>query len=198
MPNAQIVSQRCGRVSLRRRLRTRRVADRFHVMKQINEELDQKRKKAKRAAEKIKNKKERENILAGLTHNKYPLLKKKENLNSEKKAKIESVEKVAPELGKMYRIKEGIRDIFDSQITSDEALYKFQEWTETAYKYFPKSCRTISRWIDEILAYFDSRTTQGVVEGINQKIKLIKRRAYGLTNFVKFRRRILLNWYFCY
>ncbi|WP_341529932.1 ISL3 family transposase [Nostoc sp. UHCC 0302] len=59
MPNAQIV------------------ADRFHVMKQINEELDQKRKKAKRAAEKIKNKKERESTLAGLTHSKYPLLKKK-------------------------------------------------------------------------------------------------------------------------
>jgi transposase len=180
MPNAQVV------------------ADRFHVMKQINEELDQKRKKEKRAAEKIKNKKHREEILAGLTHSKYPLLKKKENLNPDEKAKIESVEKVAPELGEMYQIKEGIRDIFESQITSDEALSKFLEWTETAYKYFPKSCRTISRWIDEILAYFDCRTTQGVVEGINQKIKLIKRRAYGLTNFDNFRRRILLNWYFCY
>lgn len=180
MPNAQVV------------------ADRFHVMKQINEELDQKRKKEKRAAEKIKNKKHREEILAGLTHSKYPLLKKKENLNPDEKAKIESVDKVAPELGEMYQIKEGIRDIFESQITSDEALSKFLEWTETAYKYFPKSCRTISRWIDEILAYFDCRTTQGVVEGINQKIKLIKRRAYGLTNFDNFRRRILLNWYFCY
>ena len=43
----------------------------------------------------------------------------------------------------------------------------------------------------------DHRTTQGAVEGINQKIKLIKRRAYGLTNFGNFRRRILLNWHFC-
>lgn len=39
---------------------------------------------------------------------------------------------------------------------------------------------------------------QGVVEGINQKIKLIKRRAYGLTNFESFRRRVLLNWHFSY
>ncbi|MFM7365253.1 MAG: transposase [Cuspidothrix sp.] len=45
---------------------------------------------------------------------------------------------------------------------------------------------------------FDNGTTQGVVEGINQKIKLIKRRAYGLTSFDNFRRRILLNWYFSY
>ncbi len=38
----------------------------------------------------------------------------------------------------MYRNKEAIRDIFESQITSDEALYKFLEWTQAAYKYFPK------------------------------------------------------------
>ncbi|YAF96571.1 MAG: ISL3 family transposase [Nodularia sp. CChRGM 3473] len=178
MPNAQVV------------------ADRFHVMKQINQELDEKRKQEKRAAVKIKNRQERESKLAGLTHSKYPLLKKKESLSDEEKAKIYSLQKLAPELEEMYRNKEAIRDIFESQITSDEALYKFLEWTERAYKFFPKSCRTISRWIDEILAYFDHRTTQGIVEGINQKIKLIKRRAYGLTNFSSFRRRILLNWYF--
>ncbi|YAF97645.1 MAG: ISL3 family transposase [Nodularia sp. CChRGM 3473] len=164
MPNAQVV------------------ADRFHVMKQINQELDEKRKQEKRAAVKIKNRQERESKLAGLTHSKYPLLKKKESLSDEEKAKIYSLQKLAPELEEMYRNKEAIRDIFESQITSDEALYKFLEWTERAYKFFPKSCRTISRWIDEILAYFDHRTTQGIVEGINQKIKLIKRRAYGLTN----------------
>ncbi|YAF95973.1 MAG: ISL3 family transposase [Nodularia sp. CChRGM 3473] len=178
MPNAQVV------------------ADRFHVMKQINQELDEKRKQEKRAAVKIKNRQERESKLAGLTHSKYPLLKKKESLSDEEKAKIYSLQKLAPELEEMYRNKEAIRDIFESQITSDEALYKFLEWTERAYKFFPKSCRTISRWIDEILAYFDHRITQGIVEGINQKIKLIKRRAYGLTNFSTFRRRILLNWYF--
>ncbi|MFP3386116.1 transposase, partial [Tritonibacter sp. SIMBA_163] len=34
-------------------------------------------------------------------------------------------------------------------------------------------------------------------EGINQKIKLIKRRAFGLRNFNNFRRRLLLSWHFC-
>lgn len=173
------------------------VADRFHVMKQINQELDARRKQEKRAALTIKSRQEREQKLAGLTHSKYPLLKKKESLSDEEKAKIASLQKVAPELGEMYRNKEAIRDIFESLITSDEALDKFLEWTQAAYKLFPKSCRTICRWIDEILAYFDHRTTQGIVEGINQKIKLIKRRAYGLTNFSNFRRRVLLNWYFC-
>ncbi len=172
------------------------VADRFHVMKKINEELDGRRKKEKREAEKIKNKQEIENKIEVLKNSKYVLLKKKEKLNKIEKKKLESVEKVAPELIKMYEKKEKWREIFESKITADEAFWKTIEWIESAYKYFPKSCQTIRRWIDEILAYFDNRTSQGAVEGINQKIKLIKRRAYGLTNFDNFRRRILLNWHF--
>jgi len=46
------------------------------------------------------------------------------------------------------------------------------------------SCyQTILRWLDEIIAYFDNRTTNGVVEGITNKLKLIKRSAYGFRNF---------------
>ncbi|WP_083798385.1 transposase [Lyngbya sp. PCC 8106] len=36
--------------------------------------------------------------------------------------------------------------------------------------------------MNEILAYFENRTAPGAVEGINPTIKLIKRKAYGLTN----------------
>jgi transposase len=180
MPNAQVV------------------ADRFHVMKQINEELDSQRKREKREAKKIKQKKERDKKIEGITHSKYPLLKKKEDLNEREKDKLAAVEKVAPELIKMYQMKEDFRDIFERKITGDEAFWCLVEWTVLAYQKFPKSCQTIKRWIEEILAYFDNRTTQGAVEGINQKIKLIKRRAYGLTNFANFRRRVLLNWHFCY
>jgi transposase len=171
------------------------VADRFHVMKQINEELDLMRKKKKRVAEKIKNEVEREEKIEGLKNSKYPLLKKKEKLNEVEKEKLEEVKKVAPELITMYAKKEEWRDIFESEITADEALDKIAEWMKSAQKYFPKSCQTIRRWLNEILGYFDNRTSQGIVEGINQKIKLIKRRAYGMTNFDNFRRRILLNWF---
>ena len=53
------------------------VADRFHVMSQINKELDDRRKLEKRRAEKLKNKQEKEQKLQGITNSKYPLLKKK-------------------------------------------------------------------------------------------------------------------------
>lgn len=173
------------------------VADRFHVMKHINEELDKKRKEERREAEKIKNQKERKEKVEGIKNSKYPLLKKKEKLNEIEKEKLEEVGRVAPKLIAMYQEKEKLREIFESKITGDKAFWKILEWSESSYQYFPKSCQTIKRWIDEIVAYFDNRTTQGAVEGINQKIKLIKRRAYGLANFENFRRRVLLNWHFC-
>ena len=46
------------------------------------------------------------------------------------------------------------------------------------------------------MAYFDRRTTQGVVEGINNKLKLIKRKAYGFRNFDNFILRNFLYWHF--
>ena len=173
------------------------VADRFHVMKQVNEELDQRRRAEKKKTEKGQDKKERKEKLEGIKKSKYPLLKKKEKLNQEEKEKLKEVEKVAPQLMQMYRLKEDLRDIFEKKITSDEALWELVTWLQSSHQFFPKSCQTIRRWLEEILGYFDERTTQGVVEGINQKIKLIKRRAFGLRNFNNFRRRLLLSWHFC-
>ncbi|MBG1242078.1 transposase, partial [Nostoc sp. NZL] len=62
--------------------------------------------------------------------------------------------------------------------------------------YFPKSLGTMVRWFGEIVGYFDGRTTSGTVEGINNKLKLIKRLGYGFRNFSNFRLRSLLNWHF--
>ncbi|MFH1141322.1 MAG: transposase, partial [Chloroflexota bacterium] len=48
-------------------------------------------------------------------------------------------------------------------------------------------------WRKEILNYFDHRYTNGVVEGKNNRIKVIKRMAYGYRNSHNFRQRILLT-----
>ncbi|NCT64336.1 MAG: transposase, partial [Microcystis aeruginosa G13-01] len=47
----------------------------------------------------------------------------------------------------------------------------------------------------EIISYFERRTTNGVVEGINNKLKLIKRRGYGFRNFQNFWVRSMLSWH---
>lgn len=59
-------------------------ADRFHVMKQVNDELDAAGKAEKKTAEQIKNQLEREQVLAGLTKSKYSLLKNEDSLTGRK------------------------------------------------------------------------------------------------------------------
>ena len=181
------------------------VADRFHVMVQINKELDIARKREKRNVENaIKNSKneqeklEKEKILEGLNKSKYVLLKNGEDLNDEQKIKLNQVKQVSPSLKVMYELKEKIRQIFNKTKDWLKGLYKLSIWLLRAKDHYPTSHNTIVRWLDEIIAYFDNRTTSGVVEGINNKLKLIKRSAYGFRNFDNFRLRCLLTWRFKY
>jgi transposase len=93
-------------------------------------------------------------------------------------------------------LKEEFRKNFEDPKDCVEGLFSLSDWLKDAISVFPKSCRTIIRWIGQIIAYFDRRTTQGVVEGINNKLKLIKRKAYGFRNFDNFILRSLLHWHF--
>ena len=172
------------------------VADRFHVMKQVNEELDGARKKIKKAAVALKNNSKKARILSGIKKTKYVLLKNEDHLTEIEKEQLESVKKVAPTLHKMHQLKEEFRQIFEAPKDWVEGLLSLSDWLKDAISVFPKSCRTIIRWIGQIIAYFDRRTTQGVVEGINNKLKLIKRKAYGFRNFDNFILRSFLHWHF--
>ena len=185
MPNAQVV------------------ADRFHVMAQINQELDRERKKEKRKiqaeikkAKTPEEKLEKETILAGITDSKYAILKNEKDLNDKQKDKLAEVKNISSRLKIMHQLKEEFREIFEKKETWTDGLLGLGKWISKAQKYFVNSQSTIYRWFDEILAYFDNRTTSGVVEGINNKLKLIKRSGYGFTSFENFRNRCLLNWHF--
>jgi transposase len=184
MPNAQVV------------------ADRFHVSAQINKELDSQRKKEKRKVEDLiktartpKEKAKNEQVLEGLKKSKYVLLKNEKDLSEEQKNKLVQVKEVSHELKIMHELKEEIRKVFEQSENWLTGLLKLGIWLASAKKYFPDSQKTIIRWLDEIIAYFDNRTTSGVVEGINNKLKLIKRSAYGFRNFENYRIRCLLNWH---
>jgi transposase len=172
------------------------VADRFHVMKQVNQELDSQRKKSKIEAQKLEKESEKEYILSGLNQSKYALLKNEQELTDKQKDKLKEVKKVSPVLAKMHCLKEKFRKIFDTNFNWVEGLFSLGDWLRDAKEYFPKSFGTIRRWLGEIIAYFDYRTTQGIVEGINNKLKLIKRRGYGFRNFDNFSLRCLITWHF--
>lgn len=128
MPNAQVV------------------ADRFHVMIQINKELDIKRKQEKRNIEDLikktklqSEKDEFQKNLDGLKKSKYALLKNEINLNEEQKMKLFQVKKVSPTLKLMHELKEKIRIIFDETDDWLAGLFKIGIWLLKAKEYFPVS-----------------------------------------------------------
>jgi transposase len=171
-------------------------ADRFHVMKQVNDELDAMRKSEKKAAMSLDDKSEKDRILAGLNKSKYSLIKNENSLDEKQKERLNCVQQVSPTLAKMHALKEEFRGIFESTKSWGENIMNLLDWMHDGLSYFPKSIGTMIRWFGEVVGYFDGRTTSGTVEGINNKLKLIKRLGYGFRNFNNFRLRSLLNWHF--
>lgn len=78
---------------------------------------------------------------------------------------------------------------------SYEAKKNLARWNMLFYGYnlpeFYDCFRAFTNWKKEILNSFDVPYTNGYTEGINNKIKVIKRNAYGIRTFERFRNRIL-------
>ncbi len=171
------------------------VADRFHVMKIVNQDLDTARKTLRKANDETVDEVEKARIAAALKHSKYALLKPEENLTEKQKAKLEEIRAVLPSLAQMHQQKEAFRFIFEQAKDWEDGTFQLLDWLAQAQTSFQESVRTICRWFGEVTAYFDHRTTSGVVEGINNKLKLIKRSGYGFRNFDNFQLRCLICWH---
>ena len=94
----------------------------------------------------------------------------------------------------MHQQKEAFRQLFDAT-SSTAGMLALMDWLAEARETFQESVATICRWFDEISQYFEHRTTSGAVEGINNRLKLIKRSGYGFRNFTRFRLRCLICWH---
>ena len=95
----------------------------------------------------------------------------------------------------MHALKEEFTEIFDRSKNLGEGTIKLGNWLMKAEKFFPKTVQTIKNWFGEIVGYFEQRTTQGIVEGINNRLKVIKCCGFGFTNFANFEKRALLFWH---
>jgi len=151
------------------------VIDRFHVMKLVNKDLN----KLRRAA--------------GITdrQSKYLLLSNRVNLNPEQIDKLELTLGKSECLRIAYEMKEKFREIYETNLTVKKGQKKIKEWLNHAQVFFRESASTIENHFEGICNYFLNRTTSGLMEGINNRIKLIMRQGYGFSNFNNFRNRVL-------
>jgi transposase len=92
-------------------------------------------------------------------------------------------------------LKEAFRDIYrassrtDAQQRLDTFYLAVDRAGLPAFDAFAKGVRS---WQQELLAYFEQPTTNGYAEGVINKVKVIKRRAYGLPTFAGFRKRVVI------
>lgn len=128
------------------------VADRFHVMAQINKELDIQRKREKRQVEDLikaantpEEKAKNEQVLEGFKKSKYVLLKNEKDLSEEQESKLIQVKEASSNLKRMHELKEEIRKIFEQNNNWLTGLFKLGRWLASAKKYFPDSQNTIIR-----------------------------------------------------
>lgn len=171
------------------------VADRFHVMKLVNQELNRARNAFIRKPTNLPEGTTLETVKAAMKSSKYALLKPEEDLTDTQRDKLAEVKAVAPQLAEMHKHKEAFRALFDYD-NSAQATVGLLDWMADAQTLYQSSVGTMTRWFGEIVQYFEHRTTSGVVEGINNKLKLIKRSGYGFRNFERFRLRCLICWHF--
>jgi len=169
--------------------------DRFHVTKMVHQELNQARIDQKKASSSLKVK-ERAKLLESLKGSKYTLLKLEKDLSSEQELKLKQVKNASEILENMQILKEEFHSLFEKSNNLGDGILELTNWLKKAQPYYKKSAATIKRWLGEIVGYFESRTTNGIVEGINTKLKLLKRCGFGLRNLINFEIRALVFWHF--
>jgi transposase len=115
-------------------------------------------------------------------------------LSEENQQAVEVMLNLSPRLKEAYLLKEKFLEFIDST-TFEESKLKLKAW----YMYvsisklpeFDFCYATIQRWQESILNSYKVPYTNGYTEGVNNKIKVLKRNAFGIRNFDRFRSRIL-------
>ena len=102
---------------------------------------------------------------------------------------------ISSELHYAYILKELFLDVINSS-TYEYAEIELKEWIETVKSYdipeMYEAAKTIENWMPYIVnSFIDKRFSNGFTEGLNNKIKVIKRVGYGYKNFEFFRLRLM-------
>ena len=181
-----VVEKLCPRATI--------TVDRFHVTKILHQELNQGRIEQKKTASSLEIK-QREKLFSTFKGGKYILLKRESDLNDEQKEKLLEMKNASAQIEVMHQLKEEFTEIFDKSKNLGEGTLKLVTWLLKANSFFPKTVRTIRNWFGEIVGYFERRTTNAVVEGINNRLKVLKRCGFGFRNLKNFKNRALLFWH---
>jgi len=151
------------------------VYDRFHVQRLAADAVDEVRRAMVRALE-------GHDEAAAIKNTRYALLKRPWHLYDTEHARLADIQRTNQRLYRAYLLKEALAKALDYRQPwrARKALRAWLAWaSRSKLKPFVKLARTVRKYFEGILAYVQTRLTNGLVEGINSKLRMITRRAYG-------------------
>lgn len=164
--------------------RVKIVSDRFHLIKHLNEELNSLRKRLHRGLDERKRK--RFAFIHFLLGRDYQTLRKDE------RRLVKDYLRLSAKLKGVYWLCQEFRSVlFTHWKTREEAYVALRDWCDQARRHMGKFVKTVERWWNAVLNACLLPFSNGRQEGINQKIKLIKRQGYGFRNRELFRLKVL-------
>ena len=169
------------------------VVDRFHVAVQYRKAVDELRQAECRRLN-VDRPPERAVPTAALR----PLLRREwRSLNLDQQGQIVELFEQTPTLASAYVLRTLLTAIFDSTPDRATAQRRLQLWGEqvkaSGLSCFEQFLNTLHHWQDGILHYFEGGHSSGFVEGLNNKLKLLKRRCFGLDDPAELFRRLWLD-----
>jgi transposase len=163
--------------------------DRFHVMKNFQEQLTKARRQIQRELSKEQAKE--------LKGTRWLWVKNWENLTEQERVELAELKKRFPRLKQLAEQRESLRAIFEDRSigTAARGKERLQAWLKEAQQLDLEGlnafCRTLTNWLEWIANYFVSRSSNGRTEGFNHALRSILWRAFGMTDFAHFRLRAL-------
>lgn len=176
--------------TLRNAPNARIVFDKFHVLRHLSDALDQVRRKEYKRV----NDKERTFIKG----QRYTLLSHKANLDLEGRRSLSLLLKANKRLNTAYVLKESFGQLWDYNNPTWARKF-FENWKARLkwqrLKPFEQFAAMIERHWDGIVSYChpDNKVSLGFMEGLNNKIRVIQRRAYGIKNSEYLRLKVLTS-----
>lgn len=154
--------------------------DKFHVIKLLNEAMDKVRQLERKEHDELKG-------------YKYLFLRNKDHLPTKQQQTLSELITLFPTLGKAYRFKELFNDLWE--MPNADVAYKFlNDWCDAVEKEnigpFKQFVNTVRTHFYGIINFCETKINNGLLEGINSKVQLAKRKARGYRNIENFKNMI--------
>lgn len=170
------------------------VIDRYHVAHNYRDDFDALRKaELKRLKQELSPEAYAE-VGKGML---WALRKNHDALTPEERKRLRNLLRHSPQLHHAYTLRTELTAIFNDAKSVAVAEHRLRCWIEKVERLdvacFRPFVKTLNNYWSYIVNYFEDRVTSGFVEGLNNKIKTIKRRCYGIGKLSTLFQRLRLD-----